>query len=793
MFAAYDNITISGGIYMDLYTSLNDQQLEAVKHNKGPLLILAGAGSGKTRVLTHRIAHLISEEGVSPWNIIAVTFTNKAAREMRQRVDDIVGYGAENIWVSTFHSTCVRILRRFIESIGYNRNFTIYDTDDQRSLMKDIIKQLNYDSKMFNERKILSVISSQKDSLITPEMYEKEAMDYFEERVAKAYSLYQDRLKKNNALDFDDLIMKTVELFRQDTHALEYYRSRFHYIMVDEYQDTNTAQFELLHLLAEHTNEYGEIEHNICVVGDDDQSIYRFRGANIYNILNFEKIYKDATVIKLEQNYRSTKNILNAANEVICNNTERKEKKLWSENDDGAPLSLVRYGSDMEEAAGIIKTILNGVDSGENYRDYAILYRTNAQSRILEENLIRNNIPYKIVGGINFYSRKEIKDIIAYLKTIDNGLDDIAVKRIINVPKRGIGLTTIERISDYATMHDISFFEACRNAEHVDGIGRALTKIQSFVSQIEHFRAALLSGSDISTVNLVNNILEDTGYITLLENEGTDEAKARIENIEEFISKAASFDETYSPDTLNTPDTSEVRQTYLSAFLENIALVADIDSVEDDSNIVLLMTLHSAKGLEFTNVFMCGMEENLFPSAMVLSSYDESELEEERRLCYVGITRAMKTLTLSCATRRMKNGNIQFNYPSRFLTELPRHLVNESAASGYSQTAGKMSPKPSSDYAKNRASFHTEPYKPLGVGKSSSLFTNNPYIKKGTGNRNAETIIDYSTGDRVKHIKFGQGTITEIIKDKNDYIVTVSFDTAGTRKMKASFAKLSKL
>lgn len=761
---------------MDLYTSLNDEQLMAVRHNKGPLLILAGAGSGKTRVLTHRIAHLISQEGVSPWNIIAVTFTNKAAREMRQRVDDIVGFGAENIWVSTFHSTCVRILRRFIESIGYNRNFTIYDTDDQRSLMKDIIKQLNYDSRMFNERKILSVISSKKDSLITPEMYSKEASgDYFTEKIAKAYSVYQERLMKNNALDFDDLIMKTVELFRQDNQALEYYRNRFHYIMVDEYQDTNTAQFELLHLLAMHTNEYGEIENNICVVGDDDQSIYKFRGANIYNILNFEKIYKDATVIKLEQNYRSTKNILNAANGVICNNANRKEKKLWSKNEEGVPLSLVRYGNDMEEAAGIANTILRGVGSGENYRDYAILYRTNAQSRILEECLIHNDIPYKIVGGINFYSRKEIKDIIAYLKTIDNGLDDIAVKRIINIPKRGIGLTTIDRISGFASMHGISFFEACQSAEHIDGIGRTLPKIQSFVSLIEHYRSMLAAETDITTVNLVNNIINDTEYKALLEIEGTDEAKARIENIEEFISKAASFDETFGTTFENDELPSSLSP--LSAFLENIALVADIDSVDDEGNLVLLMTLHSAKGLEFTNVFMCGMEENLFPSSMALSSYDDSELEEERRLCYVGITRAMKTLTLSCASRRMKNGELQINYPSRFLTELPRHLVKESASSGYFQTTARERTAPQD----------------LHSGSSTKLFKDNPYISKGMNAKKTKTVIDYSPGDRVKHIKFGQGTVSELTEDGNDYIVTVDFDNAGIRKFKASFAKLVKL
>ena len=766
---------------MDLHTLLNDEQLRAVTHNKGPLLILAGAGSGKTRVLTHRIAYLMSEEGVSPWNIIALTFTNKAAKEMRERVDTLIGYGSENIWVSTFHSTCVRILRRFIESIGYERSFTIYDTDDSRSLMKDIIKELNYDSKMFNERKLLSIISNNKDKLITPEMYAKEAEgDIFEEKVAKAYTMYQDRLKSNNALDFDDLIMKTVELFRKDQNALEYYRNRFHYIMVDEYQDTNTAQFELLHLLAEHVNEYGEIENNICVVGDDDQSIYKFRGANIYNILNFEKIYTDTTVIKLEQNYRSTRNILNAANEVIKNNTERKEKSLWSKNEEGEPLFLVRYGSDMEEAAGIINTIVKGINEGENYRDYAILYRTNAQSRIFEECLIQNNIPYKIVGGINFYSRREIKDIIAYLKTIDNGLDDIAVKRIINVPKRGIGLTTIDRISNYAAIHEISFYDACKNAHYVDGIGRALNKIESFVSLIEHFRAIVSSDSDLRIADLVKNIIEDTGYLDLLEDENTDEAKNRIENIEELVSKAVSFDESYSPadtefdnDNINTDYSASV----LSSFLENIALVADIDSVNDENNLVLLMTLHSAKGLEFPHVFMCGMEENLFPSAMALSSYNDEELEEERRLCYVGITRAMKTLTLSCAGRRMKNGNLQINPPSRFLHEIPRYLIKESASQGYSQTVN------------SKKDYNTPSYSSAGGKKS--IF-NNPYISKGF-KKTEPADINYSTGDRVRHIKFGEGTVVQMTEDNNDYIVTVEFDTVGSRKMKASFAKLNKI
>ncbi len=781
---------------MDLFENLNEEQIKAVKHNKGPLLILAGAGSGKTRVLTHRIAHLMSEYGVNPWNIIALTFTNKAANEMRERVDDIVGFGAENIWVSTFHSTCVRILRRFIESIGYDRNFTIYDTDDQKALMKDILKHLNYDPKAFNERKVLSVISSNKDSLITPEMFAEESSgDFNAEKYAKAYTEYQKRLKQNNALDFDDLIMKTVELFRVDPEALQYYRNRFRYILVDEYQDTNNAQFELLNLLATSTNEYGEIEHNICVVGDDDQSIYKFRGANIYNILNFEKAFPGAEVIKLELNYRSTKNILNAANEVIANNKMRKNKRLWCKQEDGAPISYTRYASDFEEARGIVNNIHNGINEGNNYRDYAILYRTNAQSRAFEENLIRLNIPYKIVGGINFYSRKEIKDIIAYLKTIDNGMDDIAVKRIINIPKRGIGLTTIDRINDYATMHEISFYDALKDAHYIDGIGRALPKLQPFVTMIERYRD-MLSRGETSVETIIRDILDTTGYLAELESEGTNEAKGRIENIEEFINKAVSFDIEYEETMYSSESPSP-----LSAFLENVALVADIDSVNEDNNVVLLMTLHSAKGLEFPHVHICGMEENIFPSAMALYSLDDSELEEERRLCYVGITRAMKTLHISSAARRMKNGETQFNAPSRFINEIPRYLISESLSEDAGTMFGSRTNNAASFTANNSTysssnNFGTKgSYKPLGNGKSANLFSNNPYISRGksTASKTTTASIDYNEGDRVKHIKFGEGTVETMTPNGNDFDISVNFDTFGTRKMKASFAKLTKL
>lgn len=772
---------------MNILDKLNDEQIKAVTHNKGPLLVLAGAGSGKTRVLTYRIAYLITEYNVSPWNIIALTFTNKAAGEMRERIDDIVGAGSENIWVSTFHSTCVRILRRFGESIGYNRNFTIYDSDDSKSVMKSIIKRRNLDKKSINEKKALSVISANKNALITPSMYAYENEgDYRAKLYAELYTEYQDRLLKSNALDFDDLIMKTVELFKTDAQALAYYRRRFAYILVDEYQDTNTAQFELLKLLAEPGPDNSEC--NICVVGDDDQSIYKFRGANIYNILNFEKIFPDTTTIRLEQNYRSTRNILNAANGVISNNTMRKEKKLWSKKGDGIPIDYIRYGSDFEEACGIVSSIKQGIDEGNNYKDYAILYRTNAQSRIFEENLVNLNIPYKIVGGLNFYSRKEIKDIIAYLKTIDNGLDDIAVRRIINIPRRGIGLTTIDRIMNYADIHEISFYEALKDAEYIDGIGRSKTKLTEFVALIEHFRE-LISQDGFSVEELVKSILSDTGYMDMLTEEDTDEANARIENIEEFINKTITFAlEDYVTD-------SSGNASVLSQFLENVALVSEADTIGEDSNVVLLMTLHGAKGLEFPHVFIAGMEDGIFPSDMSIYSLDSSELEEERRLCYVGITRAMETLTISSAARRMKNGETMFNAPSRFIYEIPRYLIKESSSEGYISA-------PSSASRRQTDAFSSVSYRqPDKTGsscytkKGSNLFLNNPYISKGlkSGSKVVSDISEIKCGDRVKHIKFGEGTVTDISGKSGDSNITVSFDEYGIRKMKASFAKLTKI
>ena len=644
---------------MSIYDTLNPPQREAVAQTEGPVLILAGAGSGKTRVLTHRIAYLMDEKGVNPWNILAITFTNKAAQEMRERVDKLVGFGSESIWVSTFHSACVRILRRHIDNLGYDTNFTIYDTDDQKSLMKDVCRKMNIDTKIYKERSLLAQISHAKDELLTPDDMEmKAAGDYNMKKVASVYREYQAALRKNNALDFDDLIVKTVELFEKCGAVLEYYQERFKYIMVDEYQDTNTAQFKFISLLAQRYQ-------NLCVVGDDDQSIYKFRGANIGNILGFEHVFPDARVIRLEQNYRSTKNILNAANQVIANNTERKAKTLWTENEEGSKVHFRQFLNAYEEAeyvAGEIgKLKRNGLG---NYRDCAILYRTNAQSRIFEEKFIAANIPYKLVGGVNFYARKEIKDLLCYLKTINNARDDLAVQRIINVPKRGIGATTLGRVQDYADNMGISLYEALRVAEEVPSIGRSLSKIDGFVTFIQ----MLKSKADVLTVEeILQEVIDSTGYVAELEAEDTEESRARIENIDELISKTVAYQE--AMEEQNQPAT-------LSDFLEEVALIADIDTVDPDQDYVLLMTLHSAKGLEFPKVFMVGMEDGIFPSHMTISYGDDGEMEEERRLCYVGITRAMKDLTLTCAQQRMIRGETQYNRVSRFVREIPRELVD---------------------------------------------------------------------------------------------------------------------
>ncbi|HIW83652.1 MAG TPA: DNA helicase PcrA [Candidatus Dorea gallistercoris] len=746
---------------MSIYDTLNDRQKEAVLHTEGPLLILAGAGSGKTRVLTHRIAYLIEEKGVNPWNILAITFTNKAAGEMRERVDQLVGFGSESIWVSTFHSMCVRILRRHIELLGYDTNFTIYDTDDQKTLMKDVCRLLNVDTKIFRERTLLSAISRAKNELITPEEAVLQAGgDFSQKKIAEVYTEYEKQMRANNALDFDDLLLKTVQLFQTHKEVLDYYQERFRYIMVDEYQDTNTVQFELVRLLA---SKY----RNLCVVGDDDQSIYKFRGANIKNILNFEQYFQDAKVIKLEQNYRSTETILDAANGVISHNTGRKEKTLWTENEKGEAIEFRQFDTAYDEAEYIVDDIRRQVARGEgSYHDNAILYRTNAQSRMFEEKFVTANIPYKIVGGINFYARREIKDLLAYLKTIDNGRDDLAVRRIINVPKRGIGLTSINRVQEYAARKEIGFYEALLGADLIPDIGRGLSRLESFAALMERFKRDAV---EMTISDLVQEILDETGYIESLQAEGEEEAEARIENIDELRNKIAAYEEMCQ---------EQDEPASLSGFLEEVALVADIDDLDENSDYVVLMTLHSAKGLEFPHVYLAGMEDGLFPSYMTITSDDPEEVEEERRLCYVGITRAQEKLTLTCAERRMVRGETQYNKMSRFLKEIPLELLSTGAVFQKGSEEGQEKPKPQSAYQQARQVFRAKAFAGLKQGKQFGSPSNS---------------LDYQVGDRVRHMKFGDGTVTNIIEGGRDYEVTVDFDGPGTKKMFAAFAKLVRI
>ena len=732
---------------MGIYDTLNEQQQEAVFCTEGPLLLLAGAGSGKTRVLTHRIAYLM-DQGVNPYHIMAITFTNKAAKEMRERVDDLVGFGAEHIWVSTFHSTCVRILRRHIDKLGYGNSFTIYDADDQKSLIKQICKQYKIDTKMMPERKIINEISSAKDEFMTPSEYEtRHQYDFKKKKIAQIYKEYQKQLKANNALDFDDLIFKTVELFQFHPEVLDYYQERFRYIMVDEYQDTNTIQFQLVSMLA---RKY----QNLCVVGDDDQSIYKFRGANVKNILNFENVFPEAVTIKLEQNYRSTKNILNAANEVIKHNKGRKTKKLWTENEEGDLIEFHQYGTEYEEARKIIHEIEDLSKEGYDYKNMAILYRTNAQSRVFEESFMIKNIPYRIVGGTNFYQRKEVKDILSYLKVVDNGLDDLAVRRIINVPRRGIGAATIEKINVYAVEHNVSFLDACFSSDSIDTLGNAKEKINGFADLIREFRRKMQEGS---LEELFKYITDETGYIANLKAEETEEAEGRIENINELLNKVVTYEQ-------------EAEEESLSELLEEIALVADIDNLEDSDNRVVLMTLHSAKGLEFPYVFICGMEDGIFPSYMTVMSEDDDDMEEERRLCYVGITRAKKKLYLSAAKRRMMQGRTQFNKVSRFIDEIPEQLLQLDTGVNFKEK---------------------RPDKALFSSNRSNRFRK-PYQAKSFTSTKMDT-LPYDVGDMVKHIKFGKGKVLEIVSGGRDYEVTVDFEKAGVKKMFASFAKLKKV
>lgn len=732
-----------------IYDKLNDKQKQAVFTTEGPVLLLAGAGSGKTGVLMHRIAYLIEEKHIDPYNIMAITFTNKAAKEMKERIGKLIGEEGNFVWVMTFHSSCVRFLRRFIDRIGFDNNFTIYDSDDQRTLMKKIFKEYDINSKVYKERAVLNAISNCKNELMSPAEYMKAAIDSYEKGLARLYELYQSALKKNNALDFDDLICRSVELFEKCPEVLDYYQNRFRYIMVDEYQDTNTAQFRLIYLLAQKYK-------NICVVGDDDQSIYKFRGANIENILSFEERLENVNLIKLEQNYRSTGNILDAANAVIKNNRGRKDKRLWTEGESGDNIELRQFQTANEEADNIIKDIKNR--ARQNFRDFAVLYRTNAQSRLLEERCVTLGVPYQLIGGVNFYQRKEIKDVLAYLKTIANGNDDIALLRIINVPKRGIGATTIAKVVDYANANDISLYDAMSISENA-GVGKASEKIKSFIDMIEYFREKIDKKANISSI--IDELLDKTGYIESLYDEGEIEGESRKENIEELINKSTEYED-----------------GELSLFLEEVSLVADIDRMDENADRITLMTLHGAKGLEFDTVYLAGMEEGLFPSAM--SANSKEDLEEERRLAYVGITRAKKNLILTSAKQRMINGETRYSLMSRFVNEIPKELLNK--------------------HVLDTEKRYTERSSSFGEGlpwETKTPINNNNFEKTLSFGKQFKVekakSLDYNIGDTVKHIKFGTGKVLEIVDGEKDFEVKVNFDKFGIKKMYAGFAKLVKI
>ena len=732
-----------------IYDKLNDKQKQAVFTTEGPVLLLAGAGSGKTGVLMHRIAYLIEEKHIDPYNIMAITFTNKAAKEMKERIGKLIGEEGNFVWVMTFHSSCVRFLRRFIDRIGFDNSFTIYDSDDQRTLMKKIFKEYDINSKVYKERAVLNAISNCKNELMSPSEYMKSAIDSYEKGLARLYELYQSALKKNNALDFDDLICRSVELFEKCPEVLDYYQNRFRYIMVDEYQDTNTAQFRLIYLLAQKYK-------NICVVGDDDQSIYKFRGANIENILSFEERFENVKVIKLEQNYRSTGNILDAANAVIKNNRGRKDKRLWTEGESGENIELRQFQTANEEADNIIKDIKNS--ARQNFRDFAVLYRTNAQSRLLEERCVTLGVPYQLIGGVNFYQRKEIKDVLAYLKTIANGNDDIALLRIINVPKRGIGATTIAKVVDYANANDISLYDAMSISENA-GVGKASEKIKSFIDMIEYFREKIDKKANISSI--IDELLDKTGYIESLYDEGEIEGESRKENIEELINKSTEYED-----------------GELSLFLEEVSLVADIDRMDENADRITLMTLHGAKGLEFDTVYLAGMEEGLFPSAM--SANSKEDLEEERRLAYVGITRAKKNLILTSAKQRMINGETRYSLMSRFVNEIPKELLNK--------------------HVLDTEKRYTERSSSFGEGlpwETKTPINNNNFEKTLSFGKQFKVekakSLDYNIGDTVKHIKFGTGKVLEIVDGEKDFEVKVNFEKFGIKKMYAGFAKLVKI
>ena len=742
---------------MGLLDRLTPVQRQAAMTIDGPLLLLAGAGSGKTSVLTHRIAHMVAQ-GIQPFQILAITFTNKAAREMKERVATLVPEGSGDIWVSTFHSACVRILRREIGKIGYDNSFTIYDMDDQEKLMKTTLKELDINEKMFPPKSMLGAISSQKNELIGPDEYALLAGDDFKmKKIAQIYSAYQHKLRQSNALDFDDIIFKAVELFTTLPDVLARYHARFHYILVDEYQDTNTAQYELIRLLS-------SARKNLCVVGDDDQSIYGWRGANIRNILDFEKDFPGAVVLKLEQNFRSTGTILDAANAVIENNKMRKGKTLWTEHDAGKSIQYFRADSDLEEADFIASSIKVGVDGGRQYSDYAVLYRTNAQSRTIEDQLVHKSIRYRIFGGVRFYERREIKDVLAYLKAIANPLDEIAMRRIINVPKRGIGATTVDNVGLYARAADMSFHAALRDVENIALPAAATKKITAFAQMMDEFHR---QSADLPVSQLLQTVLEETGYILDLQASDPD-AEERVANVQELVNKAVEFEKT-------------AENSGLAAFLEDVALVADIDNFTEDDDTVVLMTLHSSKGLEFPVVFLAGFEEGIFPGFRSMTSSDMQEMEEERRLCYVGITRAKRELVITSANQRRMHGQIVCNAPSRFLKEIPAELVDGLV---------RQSSVSRGNIVRNNTSRGAE---------SSRTIAQDAFLPKAGITRPQPAPIptniappDYAVGDFVRQMKYGVGKVLAIRPAGADYEITIEFPTAGIKKFMAHLSKLTK-
>ncbi|EGP5142157.1 DNA helicase PcrA [Enterococcus faecium] len=738
----------------ELLNGMNPRQKEAVLHTDGPLLLMAGAGSGKTRVLTHRIAYLIEEKEVNPWNILAITFTNKAAKEMKERVNAILASGGEDVWVSTFHSMCVRILRRDVDFIGYNRNFTIIDSSEQLTLMKRILKELNIDPKKYDPRSILGTISQAKNSLQTPQDFAKMQGSYYEEIAAKCYAAYQKELQYNQCMDFDDLIMNTIRLFEEHPDSLTYYQNKFHYIHVDEYQDTNHAQYMLVNLLA------GRFR-NLCVVGDADQSIYGWRGADMQNILDFEKDYPDAAVILLEQNYRSTKNILSAANQVIENNSNRKPKNLWTENKEGNKITYYRADNERDETRFIVDRMQEEIRSNHrNYGDFAILYRTNAQSRVMEETLLKANIPYKMVGGHKFYDRKEIKDILAYLNVLANPQDSISFERIVNSPKRGIGPGSIEKLRSFASLHEWPLLEAAQNVDLANIGGKAGQQLGAFGEMIQEVTQMI---PYLTVTELTKEVLDRSGYLEDLKIQNTLEAQARIENLEEFLTVTQEFDKQFEQQNEEDADAPEEK---LTVFLNDLALVSDIDNLEEDASQVTLMTLHAAKGLEFPVVFLIGLEEGVFPLSRALM--EESELEEERRLAYVGITRAEEALYLTNAFSRTLYGRTQYNRPSRFVEEIDQELLEIEGM--------RPTPKKTPVFAKKTAYSYKQPETAVVPSKSATGGENN----------------SWKPGDKVKHKKWGLGTVVRVSGTSKDLELDVAFPSQGVKRLLAAFAPIEK-